>query len=67
MKPFHGKRVLQVRVNGKAGMVALTITIKLGKTTHTYKRFVLGQPEGRGQEPADSGEDREGDRVAARP
>ena len=41
VKPFHGKRVLQVRVNGKKGMVALKITIKLGKTTHTYKRFVL--------------------------
>jgi hypothetical protein len=41
VKPFHGKRVLQVRVNGKSGMVALKITIKLGKTTHVYKRFVL--------------------------
>lgn len=40
VKPFHGKRVLQVRVNGKAGMVALRITIKLGKHAHTYKRFV---------------------------
>ena len=40
MKPFHGKRVLQVRVNGKAGMVALRITIKLDGTTHTYTRFV---------------------------
>ncbi len=26
--PFHGKRALQVRVNGKKGMVALRITIK---------------------------------------
>lgn len=41
IKPFHGKRVLQVRVNGTKGLVALRITIKLGKTTHTYKRFVL--------------------------
>jgi hypothetical protein len=41
IKPFHGKRVLKVRVNGKSGMVAIRITIKLGKTTHTYKRFVL--------------------------
>jgi hypothetical protein len=40
VKPFHGKRVLQVRVSGKAGMVALRITIKLGKTSHTYKRLV---------------------------
>jgi len=40
VKPFHGKRVLQVRVNGKAGLVALRITIKLGKKSHTYKRFV---------------------------
>ena len=40
-KPFGGKRVLQVRVSGKKGMAALRITIKLGKTTHTYKRFVL--------------------------
>ena len=40
MKPFHGKRVLQVRVNGKAGMVGLRITIKLGGKTHTYTRFV---------------------------
>jgi hypothetical protein len=41
IKPFGGKRLLQVRVNGTKGMVALRITIKLGKTTHTYKRFVL--------------------------
>lgn len=41
VKPFGGKRLLQVRVNGKSGMVALKITIKLGKTTHVYKRFVL--------------------------
>jgi hypothetical protein len=41
IKPFGGKRVLQVRVNGVKGMVALRITIKSGKTTHTYKRFVL--------------------------
>jgi hypothetical protein len=41
VKPFHGKRALQVRVNGKSGMVALKITIKLGKTTHVYNRFVL--------------------------
>ena len=41
IKPFHGKRVLQIQVNGTKGMVALRITIKLGKTTHTYKRFVL--------------------------
>jgi hypothetical protein len=41
IKPFGGKRVLQVRVNGTKGMVALRITIKLGKTTHTFKRFVL--------------------------
>jgi hypothetical protein len=40
VKPFGAKRVLQVRVNGKKGMVALKITIKLGKTTHAYKRFV---------------------------
>jgi hypothetical protein len=40
VKPFHGKRVLQVRVNGKSGQVALRITIKLGKKTHTFKRFV---------------------------
>jgi hypothetical protein len=40
VKPFHGKRVLQVRVNGKAGMVGLRITIKLGSTKHTYTRFV---------------------------
>ena len=37
----RGKRILQVRVNGVKGMVALKITIKLGKTTHTYTRFVL--------------------------
>jgi hypothetical protein len=40
VKPFHGKRILQVRVNGKAGMVGLRITIKLGGKTHTYTRFV---------------------------
>ena len=66
VKPFHGKRILQVRVNGKSGMVALKITIKLGKTTHTYTRFVLGQQEDRGEEPADPGKDREGDRLADR-
>jgi hypothetical protein len=41
IKPFGGKRVLQIRVNGSKGMVALRITIKHGKTTHTYTRFVL--------------------------
>ena len=41
VKPFGGKRTLQVRVNGKQGMVALKITIKLGKKTTVYKRFVL--------------------------
>jgi hypothetical protein len=40
-KPFHGKRALQILVNGKKGMVALRITIKTGKTTHVYTRFVL--------------------------
>ena len=38
--PFHGKAKLQVRVNGKAGMVKLRITIKQGKKSHTYVRFV---------------------------
>jgi hypothetical protein len=40
VKPFHGKRVLQVRVNGKAGMVTLRITIKLAGKAHTYTRLV---------------------------
>jgi hypothetical protein len=40
VKPFHGKRMLQVRVNGKAGMVGLRITIKLGGKSHTFTRFV---------------------------
>jgi hypothetical protein len=40
VNPFHGKRMLQVRVNGKAGLVHLRITIKLGKTKHTYTRLV---------------------------
>jgi hypothetical protein len=39
-KPFHGKRVLQVRVNGKAGMVGLRITVKVGGKKHTYVRYV---------------------------
>jgi hypothetical protein len=40
-KPFHGKRSLQVRVNGKAGQTNLRITIKLdGKKKHTYVRTV---------------------------
>ena len=40
MTPFHGKAKLQVRVNGKAGMVGLRITIMKGGKTHTYTRFV---------------------------
>ena len=67
MKPFHGKRKLLVRVNGKAGMVALQITIKLGRKTHTYTRFVPANQQDRGEEPAHPGKDREGDRVADRP
>ena len=40
MTPFHGKARLLVRVNGKAGMVGLSITIKKGGKAHTYTRFV---------------------------
>ncbi len=35
--PFHGKAKLQVRVNGKAGMVKLRITVKQGKKSHTLR------------------------------
>jgi hypothetical protein len=38
--PFRGKAKLLVRVNGKAGMVGLRITIKKGGKLHTYTRFV---------------------------
>ena len=38
--PFHKKAKLLVRVNGKAGMVGLRITILKGGKTHTYTRFV---------------------------
>jgi hypothetical protein len=38
--PFHGKRSLQVRVNGKAGKVNLRITIKLHGKKHSYTRIV---------------------------
>ena len=38
--PFHGKPKLQVRVNGKHGMVKLRITIKKGKKTLVFTRFV---------------------------
>ncbi len=41
VKPFGGKRALQVRVNGKSGMVALKITMKLGKKTTVFTRYVL--------------------------
>jgi hypothetical protein len=38
--PFKGKAKLQVRVNGKAGNVALKISFKQGKKTVTVTRFV---------------------------
>jgi hypothetical protein len=39
--PLHKKATLVVRVNGKAGMVGLKITIlKKGGKVHTYTRFV---------------------------
>ena len=38
--PFRGKAKLQVRINGKAGMVGLRITLKKGGKLHTYTRFV---------------------------
>ena len=40
MTPFHQKAKLLVRVNGKAGMVKLRITILSNGKTHTYTRFV---------------------------
>ena len=41
MTPFHKKAKLVVRVNGKAGMVELRITImSKGGKSHTYIRFV---------------------------
>jgi hypothetical protein len=38
--PFHQKAKLLVRVNGKAGMVKLRITILKGGKAHTYIRFI---------------------------
>ena len=38
--PFHGKAKLQVRVNGKAGMVGLKITIVKNGKARTVTRFV---------------------------
>jgi hypothetical protein len=38
--PFRGKAQLQVRVNGKAGMVRLRVAITKGKTTTVFTRFV---------------------------
>jgi hypothetical protein len=38
--PFHGKRSLQVRVNGKAGLVGLRITIRFGGKNHVYIRHI---------------------------
>ena len=38
--PFHKKAKLIVRVNGKAGMVGLRITILKGGKAHTFTRFV---------------------------
>ena len=38
--PFHKKAKLIVRVNGKAGMVGLRITILKGGKSHTFTRFV---------------------------
>jgi hypothetical protein len=38
--PFHGKRTLQVRVNGKAGKVGLRITIRFGGKNHVYTRHI---------------------------
>ena len=40
MTPFHKKAKLVVRVNGKAGMVGLRITIIKGGKSHRYTRFV---------------------------
>ncbi len=41
MTPFHKKALkLLIRVNGKAGMVGLRITIVKGGKSHTYTRFV---------------------------
>jgi len=38
--PFRGSSKLQVRVNGKAGMVGIRITFKSGKKLHAVTRFV---------------------------
>ena len=38
--PFHEKAKLHVRVNGKAGMVKLRITILSDGKSHTYFRFI---------------------------
>ena len=40
MVPLHKKPKLVVRVNGKAGMVGLRITILKGGKSHTFTRFV---------------------------
>jgi hypothetical protein len=40
LNQFHGKRSLQVRVNGKAGRVGLRITIRFGGKNHLFIRHV---------------------------
>ena len=65
VKPFHGKRVLQVRVNGKAGMVSLTSPSSRQEGAHV-QALRAGQPQLLGPESPDSGEDREGDGVGDR-
>ena len=65
--PFHGKAKLQVRVNGKAGLVKLGITIVKQREDPRGHPLCSGQPADHGQEPHHSGEDREGDGEADRP
>ncbi len=65
--PFHGKAKLQVRVNGKAGMVELRITIVKQREDPRGHPLRSGQPPDDGQEPHHSGEDRQGDGEADRP
>ena len=56
-----------MRVNGKAGMVGLRITILKGGKTHTYTRFVPANVKMTVKNLTHSEQDRQGDGEADRP
>ena len=67
MTPFHRKAKLLVRVNGKAGMVKLRITILKNGKTHTYIRFVPANRKLAVKNLTIPAKDRQGDGEADRP